>query len=89
MSNTTNTTITTNATPTSGLYSINWKDFLKGLLVAALTTPLTTLYTSLQAGSFNVDWKALGLVAAAGGLSYVLKNFFTPSQLVSKNPAAK
>lgn len=75
---------------TSKKFSLNAGDFLKGLLVAALTTPLTTLYTSLNAGTLTIDWKMLGIAAAAGGLSYLLKNFFTSSVTQSPtNPMSK
>ena len=71
------------ATTTSKMFSLNAGDFLKGLLVAALTTPITAVFSSLSAGAFNINWKQMGLVAITGGVSYLLKNLFTPSQVVS------
>lgn len=71
-------------TTTSKQFSINLSDFWKGLLVATLTTPITTLIDSLNAGTFTIDWKHLGIVALSGLLAYILKNFFQPSQTIVK-----
>lgn len=69
-------------------FSLNAPDWLKGLLIATITAPLTVIYTSIQAGSFTLNWKAIGLMAAGGFLSYVIKNFLTPAQtIVSGVPA--
>ena len=67
------------------LWSLASGDWVKGLLVAALTTPLTIAYQSFNAGSLTLDWKAIGSAAAAGGIAYLLKNFATGSggQLLS------
>ncbi|AMR33953.1 hypothetical protein A0256_22140 [Mucilaginibacter sp. PAMC 26640] len=64
----------------SPIFSINLKDLTKGLIVAIGSAVITALQTTLQAGSFTVDWKSIGTVALAAGLSYLLKNFFTPAQ---------
>lgn len=66
-------------TSTSKQFWLNSKDFLRGLLMAVLTAPLTAIYTTIQAGSFTLDWKAIGLMASGGFLAYIIKNFFTPS----------
>jgi hypothetical protein len=67
---------------TSRQFRLKVPDWLKGLLIATFTTPITLLYTSVAAGSFTINWKAEGLVASAGFLSYIMKNFLTPSQTV-------
>jgi len=66
----------------SGPYSLNLRDILKGLGIAVLTPVFTIIMTSLNAGSLTFDWKAIGVTAAAAGLGYLLKNFFTPAQIV-------
>ena len=71
---------------TNKKFSLTLNDFWKGLIVATLTAPLTTIYTTIDAGSFNINWKAIGLVALSGFLSYIIKNFFTPTQTVVTNP---
>lgn len=64
----------------SPLFSLNIKDLLKGFIVATIGAIITAVQTTFQAGSFVVDWKSTGAVAFAAGLSYLLKNFFTPAQ---------
>ena len=68
---------------TSSLFSLNFKDFGKGLLVAVGGAVIAAIETSVQAGTFSFDWKAIGGVALAAGLSYLAKNFFTPAQTVT------
>lgn len=68
----------------SPLFSLNLKDLLKGLIIAMLSAVIATLQTTFQAGSFAVNWHSVGAVATAAGLSYLLKNFFTPSEADGK-----
>ena len=67
---------------TSNLYSINLQDLAKGLIVAVGSAVITTIQTSLQAGSLNFNWKLIGTVALGAGLAYLGKNFFTPAKIV-------
>jgi len=67
---------------TSNLYSINLQDLAKGLIVAVGSAAITTIQTSLQAGSLNFNWKLIGTVALGAGLAYLGKNFFTPAKIV-------
>jgi hypothetical protein len=68
---------------TSSLFSLNLKDLGKGLLVAVGGAAITAIETSVQAGTLTFSWKTIGGVASAAGLSYLVKNFFTPAQTVS------
>lgn len=68
-------------TSTSKQFTINLSDFWKGLLVAVGTPVFTILLQSLNAGSLVFDWKAIVVTALAGLLSYLSKNFFTPSEV--------
>ena len=43
----------------SSFLSLSTKDFIKGLVVAVLTSVITIVYTSLQAGSLNFDFKLI------------------------------
>jgi hypothetical protein len=63
----------------STFLTLNSKDFLKGLVVAVLTTVITIVYTSIQAGSLELDWKSIGLTALSSALAYIMKNLFTNS----------
>lgn len=72
-------------TTTSPFGALNVRDLVKGLIVAVIGAVLTTLYTALQTGT--VDWKAVGLIAATTGISYLIKNLFTQqTTVVTPNP---
>lgn len=83
----------TNTTPpvvTSDKYALNWRDVLKAFLVATLSTPVSVVLTSIQAGNLAIDWKAMGILALGSAASYLLKNFITPSLTQAPtNPASK
>lgn len=74
------------ATTTSGPYSLDKKDFLKGLIVAVITPVITIITTSLDAGELVFNWKAIGITALTAGLAYLVKNFLTPPQIVVTDP---
>lgn len=76
------------AITTSKKFWLNAYDIGKGFIVAALSTPISIALTSLQAGKFNIDWKALGIMAIGSGSAYLLKNLFTPSQTIITNVSA-
>jgi len=66
----------------SNLFSLNWKDLLKGFLVAVLAALLTGVYQALQAGTIAftwVFWQPIVLSAVGGGIAYLLKNFIQNS----------
>jgi hypothetical protein len=66
---------------TSPLYSLDFKDLLKGLIVAIGSAVVTTIQTSLQSGSLNFNWKLIGTVALGAGIAYLGKNFFTSASI--------
>ncbi len=68
---------------TSPLFSLNLADLGKGLLVSAGGAAITALESAIRAGSFSFDWKTIGGVAVAAGLSYLGKNFFTPAKMIT------
>lgn len=66
---------------TSNFLSLNFRDLAKGLLMAVLTPAVVIVQQSLESGVFTTDWKSLGLASLAGGVAYLVKNFFTkPSE---------
>ena len=71
----------------SAFLTLNSKDFLKGLVVAVITAVITIVYTSVQAGHLNFDWKAIGVTALSSALAYIMKNLFTNNndQLLKKD----
>lgn len=75
---------TTTTSPGAGKLNLN--DFLKGLLIATLSTPITIITQTLNSGTLIFDWKTIGIVALASGLSYIVKNLLTPAQITLNNP---
>lgn len=75
----------------SKFFAVNMRDLVKGIIVAALTVVVTALATSLQAGQLpSVEqWKQIGMMAAAAGISYFLKNFLTNSNDEFAKPEPK
>lgn len=64
----------------SPLYSLNKQDLLKGLLMAVLTPAVFIIEQSVNAGSLVFDWKTILMASLGGGISYIIKNFFTPAE---------
>ena len=61
----------------SKFLKLNRKDVINGLIMAIITPAILAIYKTVEAGSFNFDWKSLGAVAFAGGLGYIVKTFFS------------
>lgn len=56
-------------------FSLQGRDFIKGLIVAALTAALVVVQTSLSSGNLVFKWEEIGMAAVAGGVGYLIKNF--------------
>lgn len=69
---------------TSEKFSVNIKDFLRGLIMAMGTAAFMVLQTSIDAGALIFQWKTVVMGALAGGVTYILKNYLQPQQ-VKKN----
>ena len=63
----------------SPFLNIDLNDLGKGLILAVLTSVMTIIYTTVQAGSLVFDWKLVGTTALTSALGYLLKNLFTNS----------
>ena len=57
--------------------SLNVRDFVKGFILAVLVPALLAIQQSLTAGELTINWRALGITAAASFIGYLIKNFFT------------
>jgi hypothetical protein len=66
----------------SKLFSINWFDLSKGLVVTIFTTFISSLISFLDTLQFpdTEAFKHIALAGLAAGSSYLLKNFFTNSE---------
>lgn len=64
-------------------FKVNLRDVLQGGLTATLTSVLTVIYTSVEAGNLSFDWKAIGTTALLTFLGYVLKNYLSASKVIT------
>jgi len=64
----------------SPFLNIDLKDLGKGLILAVLTSVLTIVYNTVEAGNLTFDWKLILTTGITTGLSYLLKNLLTNSQ---------
>jgi hypothetical protein len=65
-------------------FSLGWLDVAKALLIAMITPVLVLIQNSIDAGQFSFHWKPILMTAIGGGVAYLIKNFFTPTQTVIK-----
>lgn len=63
----------------STFLNLNSSDFIKGLIMAVLSSVITVVYQTVEAGSLVFDWKAIGIIALTSALAYIMKNLFTNS----------
>jgi hypothetical protein len=63
----------------SKFLNLNSTDFIKGLIMAVLSSVITVIYQTVEAGSLTFDWKAIGTMALTSALAYIMKNLFTNS----------
>lgn len=69
---------------TSPFLSLDWRDLTKGLLVAVISPVFTIMESSIRAGSLTFNWTSIGLTALAATGAYLVKNFITPAQAITK-----
>ena len=55
---------------------VNWRDLVKGLIVAVFTAALTTIYGMLTQ-QVEIDLKQVGIIALTAMVGYLLKQFGT------------
>jgi hypothetical protein len=61
----------------SSFFSINWRDILRGLVMAVLTPILTLITNSVDHGEFTLNWHLVWLSAIGGASAYLLKQLLT------------
>lgn len=64
---------------TSNFLSLNLADFAKGLILAILFPVVVKAEEVISTGNLTFDWKEIGLLALAGAVTYLIKNFFSNS----------
>ncbi len=60
----------------TNIFSLNTRDFLKGLVIAVIVPALLAIQQALT-DQTPINWKALGVVALASFIGYLIKNFFS------------
>lgn len=73
-------------TTTNQQFTISLKDVARGVLLAIVGAVLTFLQGVWATGQVVFDWEQIGSVALIAGVSYLIKNFFTPSEIVIVDP---
>lgn len=73
----------------SNFLNLNWKDLVKGFIVAVITAIITAVYEAIQAGTIQFTWpffEPVLITALGAGLAYLIKNWLTNSndQFVKK-----
>lgn len=58
-------------------FSINWLDAGKGLIIAVGSPVLVAVERIIDAGKMDFSWKSLAMIGIGGGVTYLLKNFFS------------
>lgn len=61
----------------AGFLKLDIKDLSKGLILAVLTSVVTIISTTIEAGSLTFNWPLIGKVALVSALGYLTKNLFT------------
>lgn len=66
----------------SNIFTLNWADLGKGVVMAILGAFLTSLYAIFQAGALPTaaDLKVAGLAALVTGGSYLIKQLLTNNE---------
>lgn len=75
---------------TSKLFSLDWRDLLKGLIMAVAGSVVSVVSNSINTGNFTITFASVWHGALVAGVAYLGKNFFTPPAAASpNNPIAK
>lgn len=67
----------------SKLFTLNYKDFAKGLALAVIAVVIGALQQALTAHGFDFasyDWSGIIKLSIEAGLSYLIKNYFSNEQ---------
>ena len=64
----------------SKLLNIDFKDVIKGLLMAIIGAVIGVLLESFEKGEFAINWKLITATALAAGLGYIKMRFLSNNQ---------
>lgn len=60
---------------TSKKFTLQWRDVIRGVLMAAMTSALVIVQQSVESGNLNFNWHSIAMAAVGGGVAYILKNW--------------
>jgi len=69
----------------SDRFTLNWNDFLKGLIVAVIMPVLTIIQNSISEGELTFNWRLIGLTAVGALVAYLIKNFLSDNVKAAEN----
>lgn len=64
--------------------TLQLRDLVRGLIMAVLTPAVLILQQSFEAGVLTFNWHAIAMASIAGGMAYLVKNFFEPTKIIEK-----
>jgi hypothetical protein len=64
--------------------TLSLRDLARGLIMAVLTPAVLIVQQSFEAGVLTFNWHVIGMAAIAGGMAYLVKNFFEPTKIIEK-----
>ena len=67
-------------------FSLNWRDLVRGTIVAAIGAAAGLVLGMLQAEDVVFNWTKVWQTAAAAGVAYLIKNFFDKPTITIVNP---
>ena len=68
---------------TSNFLSLDFKDFVQGLVMAILTPAALIVQQAIESGVLMFNWKSIAMASIAGGFAYLVKKFFTQPKEVN------
>lgn len=75
------------------IFSLKWKDAVKGVIMSFLAAFLMSIYGVINSGGWptNGQWQEALKIGATAFVAYILKNFFTNSQdqFMKKEPSTE
>lgn len=72
----------------SKLFSVGFRDFVKGLIMAVISAVLVVIQETVSNGSLSFHWQTIGKIALLTAITYITKNWLTNSKdhFMTKEP---
>ncbi|HMI03744.1 MAG TPA: hypothetical protein VK541_14770 [Pedobacter sp.] len=65
-------------------FELQWRDAIRGFIVAAITAALVVVQSSIESGSLVFNWNQIIMAAVGGGVAYLLKNWLLePAKVIT------